>query len=297
MKIMKKIVVFTDFSERSENAAMYALQLGRTIRADIILYHAYLSPASQPYAAQVAWPLMNAGQLEITSRKELELAASKLNRLATVNPVGAFTPRITTYCTEGELTNDLGELLEDKEIVLFLMANHRKGFDSLITGNHLNKMLDKAQVPVLIIPVEATYKTIKKITFATALDPADIDVLHSLSTMARHSNASIMLAHISPDKEQQQSKEKRYQVQQFLCQISNTINYPHIYYRHVQEAEVTSGLRWVSEHVAFDLLTMVHHQKSFFTRLFSNSSSKSVASDANIPLLIYPRPAAHLPVF
>jgi nucleotide-binding universal stress UspA family protein len=294
---MKKIVVFTDFSERSENAAQYAVNLGRSIHANIILYHAYLSPASQPYAAQVAWPLMNSGELELTARKELELTASKLSKLAEVNPATAFIPKIETRCAEGELTDNLEELLADREIVLFIMANHRKGFSSLITGNHLNKMLGAAKVPVLIVPAGSPFKAIHKIAFATDLTPEDIGVLQSLSSIARHGDASIMLAHISADKEHEQAKEKRDQVQQFLCEVSNKINYPHIYYRHIQDIEVSAGLKWVSENVAFDLLAMVHHQRSFLEGLFKSSHTKTVATDANMPLLIYPHGAEHYPVF
>lgn len=294
---MKKIVVFTDFSERAENAAQYAIHLGRSIHANIILYHSYLSPASQPYAAQVAWPLMNTGELEITARKELELRASKLSKVAGVNPETAFIPKIETRCAEGELTDKLEELVADREIVLFIMANHRKGFSSLITGNHLNKMLGSAKVPVLVVPDGTTFKAIRKIAFATDLTSEDIDVLQSLSTMARHGDASIMLAHISADKEHEQSKDKRDQVQQFLCEVSNKINYPHIYYRHIQDVEVSAGLKWVSEHVAFDLLAMVHHQRSFLEGIFKSSYTKTVATDTTMPLLIYPHGAKHYPVF
>ncbi len=293
---MKKIVVFTDFSERSENAARYAVNLSRTLQANIVLYHTYLNPSSQPYAAQVAWPLMNAGQLEISSRKELELAASKLSKVADINQSG-FSPAIETRCDEGAVTDNLTDLLADKEIVLFILANHRKGFGSLITGNHLNKMLEEAKIPVLVIPDGTTYQVTRKIAFATDLNPTDIDVLNSVATMARHGEASIMLAHISPDREQEQSKEKRDQVQQFLCEVSNKINYPHIYYRHIQDEEVSSGLKWVSENVSFDLLAMVHRQKGFLERLFSSSHSKKLAAEANLPLLIYPSPADRYPVF
>jgi|GEM_PF-203490 len=294
---MKKLVVFTDFSERSENASQYAIHLARAIHADIILYHAYLNPAAQPYAAQVAWPIVNTGELEMTSRKELALNASKLSKLAAANPGAAFIPKIETRCDEGNITDNLDTLLADRDIVLCIMANHRKGFSSLISGNHLNKMLGASKVPVLVVPDRITYKAIHKIAFATDLSLEDIDIVQSLATLAQHGNASIMLAHISADPEHAQTKAKRDQVQQFLCEVSNKINYPHIYYRHIQDADVSAGLKWASEHVAFDLLTMVHHQRSFLEGLFNSSHTKATITDANTPMLIYPRGAAHFPIF
>jgi nucleotide-binding universal stress UspA family protein len=294
---MKKIIVFTDFSERAAHAGEYAFQLSRELQANIILYHAYLNPASQPYAAQVAWPMENAGALGITSRKELALAASKLSKTSSLSSATGFTPKIETRCDEGEIADHIDELLSDRDIVLFVMANHRKGFSSLITGNHMKKLLEQSKVPVLVVPQVAAFKGIHKIAFATDLQLQDIEALHSLCSLARHREASIMLAHVSSESEQEQGKEKRDQVQQFLCAVSSKINYPHIYYRHVQDAQVSSGLKWVSEHVSFDLLVMVHHQKNFLQRLFSSSNTHEVANDMSIPLLVYPYPAEHYPVF
>ena len=294
---MKKIVVFTDFSERAAHASEYALHLGRELQANIILYHAYLNPASQPYAAQVAWPLENSGALEITNRKELELAASKLSKVTGMPSGFSFTPKIEIRCDEGEITDNVEALLNERDIVLFVVANHRKGFSSLITGNHMKKLLEQSKVPVLVVPQGASFKGLHKFAFATDLQHDDLEVLHSLSSMARHGDASIMLAHVSSEKEQEQSKEKRDQVQQFLCAVSSKINYPHIYYRYVQDAQVSSGLKWVSEHVSFDLLVMVHRQKNFFERLFSSSHTHEVADNMNIPLLVYPYPATHYPVY
>lgn len=294
---MKKIVVFTDFSERAEQAGHYALQLSYELQANLLLYHAYLNPSSHPSAAQVVWPLEHGAAIEITSRKELELAASKLTNLPAATLKTGFSPKIETRCDEGEISDNLTELLKDRDIVLIVMANHKKGFGGLIMGNHMKKILDQSKVPVLIVPHGQTFSGLHKIAFATDLDHKDLEALHSLSGMARHTNASIMLAHVSAEKEQEQTKEKRDQVQQFLCAVSNQINYPHIYYRYVQDGEVASGLKWVSEHVRFDLLVMVHRQKQFFQRLFSSSHTQQVADDLNIPLLVYPEPSEHYPVF
>ena len=294
---MKKIVVFTDFSERAAQAAIYAWHLAHELQANLVLYHAYLNPASQPYAAQIAWPLVNAGQLEINTRKELTLIASMLGKIDPLSQRKDFVPKVDTRCDEGELTDNLESIAQDKDIVLYIMANHRKGFGSLITGNHINKMLEGTTIPVLIVPSGKLYRPLKKIAFATDLNPKDIDVLYALSGFARHFDASIMLANISAESESARSKEKRDQVQQFLCEVSNKLNYPNVYYRHIQENDVAAGLQWATENIAFDLLVMVHRQKNFLERLFGDSHTKSAAERLVLPLLIFPSPATHYPVF
>ncbi|QNK62427.1 universal stress protein [Pedobacter sp. PAMC26386] len=54
---MKTITVLTDFSERAENAARYALHLAQHLQANIILYHSFLVPASEPLSGQVYWSM------------------------------------------------------------------------------------------------------------------------------------------------------------------------------------------------------------------------------------------------
>ncbi len=294
---MKKIVVFTDFSERAEQAAAYAWHLAHEVQANIVLFHAYLNPSNQAYAAQVAWPLMNTGQLEISTRKELALLASKMSKIEFLSGGHGFVPKIETQCEEGELDHNIKAFASDKEVILFVMANHRKGFSSLITGNHMSKMLEHATVPVLIIPGGKTYKHVRKIAFATDLNFDDIHILHSLAGLARHFNASIMLANISPMSEGEQRKEQRDQVQQFLCEVSNKVNFPQVYYRHIEQRDVSAGLKWATENIPFDMLVMVHRQRNFLERLFSSSYTKAFAEQVDIPMLVFPSPATHYPVF
>lgn len=289
---MKKIAVLTDFSDRSTNAALYALQLTRHLGANILLYHTFLVPSAEPLSAQIAWPLEDDDALQKSNEKDLRLQAEQLKKVLSGWPADAFKPAITCNCSAGTATLDLDELLADKALILIVMATHHTGFTALVMGNHLRGVLDNSSLPVMIIPEHAAFTSLQKIAFPTDLSAADLEVLNSLAGLARPFHAEIMLAHISPEGDPAETPVKN-----FLQDVGNQIDYPNIYYRNIHQNQVKTGLQELETAVGADLLVMVHRNKGFIERLFGGSYTQKLAADPLVPLLIYPYPVPAYPVF
>jgi nucleotide-binding universal stress UspA family protein len=288
---MKTIAVLTDFSPRANNAARYALRLARQLHANILLYHTFLVPAAEPLSAQIAWPPEEYGELQKDSEQELQKLARKLNKELVDLPGGAFRPSIVCSGHAGSFILNLDDLTGNKELILLVMANHHAGFSALITGNHLRDILDTVSLPVLVVPEHSAFKKIEKIAFATDLDDHDLEVIQSLTGLARPFNAEIMLAHISsPDPIAEQA------VKDFLQEVGNRIDYPNIYYRQVDKKKIRQGLQELEQHTGADMLVMVHRNKGFIEQLFGGSNAQKIAVDPLLPLLIYPCPISSYPV-
>jgi nucleotide-binding universal stress UspA family protein len=289
---MKTIAVLTDFSERSTNAALYALQLARHLRANILLHHTFLVPADTPLSAEIAWPLEEYNEIKDGSVQELRKQADELKKILNGLATDAFRPDIACTCAEGAFTVKLDSLLADKTLILLVMANHHKGLSALMTGNHLRGTLDIVSLPVLVVPEHAVFKTIQKIAFPTDLGIGDLNVLGSLAGLARPFHAEILLAHIRPEEGDMEAP-----VKDFLQDVGNQIDYPNIYYRNVNQKRVKAGLQELEKQVGADLLVMVHRNKGFAEQLFGGSHTQKIAADPLLPLLIYPYPAHSYPVF
>jgi nucleotide-binding universal stress UspA family protein len=289
---MKTIAVLTDFSPGANNAARYALQLARRLQANILLYHTFLVPSTEPLGTQVAWPMEDFDEIKKESEKELKKLAGKLKKSLAELPDGVFRPVITYSCHEGAFTLNLDGLTSNKELVLLVMASHQKGLSALITGNHLRGVLDTVSLPVLVVPEHAVFKSIHKIAFPTDLGEGDLEVINSLAALARPFNAEIMLAHVGPA-----DAGAKQAVKDFLQDVGNQIDYPNIYYRQVEEQKVRQGLLELEQHTGTDLLVMVHRHKDFMERIFGGSYTQKIAADPIVPLLIYPYPVRSYPVF
>ena len=53
---MKKILIATDLSANAKNAAKYGYSLAVDIKANLVLYNAFIVPAELPESAIIAWP-------------------------------------------------------------------------------------------------------------------------------------------------------------------------------------------------------------------------------------------------
>src|SRR5271165_4863812 len=122
---MKTIAVLTDFSERSEHAAMYAVNIAKKIKADVLLYNAFMVPASSYNASQSAWPVEDYDEVKKSTQRKLVALSKKLeNELREVSFPGAYLPEISYQCEEGAIANNIADLEENKNIVLIVLATH-----------------------------------------------------------------------------------------------------------------------------------------------------------------------------
>jgi len=288
---MKAIAILTDFSERAENAANYAYRIAQSLRTNIILYDSFLVPSANPLAAQIAWPLEDYDQLYKDSENELEIFAGKLRREFSKGEHAAFKPVITCECHEGDLSSDLEELLANKELVLLVMANHDKSIASLLLSDHVRVLLDRTPLPLLIVRDQHHFRKIKHIAFATDLCITDIDILQSLASFAKFTDAQITLVHIGPKSSHEAN------VKNFMTAVSSKINYPHIYYRKMVSTHIMEEITGLDENNTFDLLVMIHRHKGFWEELFNQSDTQKMATQISLPLLVYPFPTQSLPIF
>lgn len=292
---MNTIAILTDLSEGADQTARYALHLAQHLNSNLLLYNSFLIPSAEPLAAQIAWPLENYNELRQDTEQRLELLAERLRDEALAFPVNAFDPKISCKCCGGTFTLNINELLADKHVALLVMGSHKKGLAAFMVGNHIRQIMDDITLPVLILPDHQQFRKITRIAFATDLSYTDVDVVKSLAGIANPTGAEITLVHISPETGDRTDPGK--QIRAFLQEVKHKVAYPHIVYRNVMENHVEQGLHWLTEHLPFDMLVMVHRNKSFLQQIFHHSNTQRMAGKISIPLLVYPYPAANLPAF
>ena len=283
---MKKILVPTDFSLPAENAAVYALNLAKSISSNILLCNAIRIPASAPLAAQVSWPLVDYNTLKEEVTRGLDELSKKLkgDDVATSLPV---YPVIQYKSQAGSVTTVVSRIFEQEKAYLVIMGLSGEGAVSrFFLGSNSRDLIDKANFPVLLVPAKSEFSGIRKIAFATDLSEKDIEVIHCIAGFAAHFNAEILLAHVSENNGEDIVHQRK--ITAFLSDVTCKINYPNIYYRHINQRDVDQGLDWLAEHGLIDILVMVHRHNNLIGDLFHRSHTQKVARHIEIPLLVYP---------
>jgi len=284
---MKTILVPTDFSEPAKNAASYAINLAQNIKAGLILCHAIKIPSETPMAAQVAWPLEDYTSLKADADKELEQLSVTLQKENPYAKAGAGRSLITKYCDVGEVIDVVtGKIDEDKSVIVVMGMSGAGAMSRFFLGSNTQDMISDAAFPVLLIPSQAKYHPVTKIAFATDLNNSDIEMIHSVASLARYFNAELLIAHVTDEK--YETGDEKQEVEAFLNEVTCKANYPKIYYRHIKGTGIMRGLDWLSEHGVIDMLVMVHRKVNPLERLFGISYTEKLSHHTEIPLLVLP---------
>jgi nucleotide-binding universal stress UspA family protein len=141
---IRKILVPTDFSETSEAAARYALELAATMGASVTLLHAY---------ALDVYPVGADGAVYIPSpetvAETMRAAGRELDRFRTRLPQGI---PIDARTMEGRAAEAIVSTARDHGFDLVVMGTHgRTGLRHLLIGSVAEHVVRTSAVPVLTV--------------------------------------------------------------------------------------------------------------------------------------------------
>lgn len=285
---MKTILVPTDFSQPAENAAHYAIYLAKIMKANILLCHAFQVPLETTIAAQVTLPLMDYSDLKEDSNLNLRSLAALLTQdIMGFSNLDFFDLRIDYISEVGRISDVIRNLVKEKEINIVVMGMYgASALNHFSLGSNSYEMMNKANFPLLLIPGKFHFTPLRKIAFATDLEEDHIGVIRSLTSLAKHFSAEILLAHIY-DKKINPEKH-HHKLIAFLDKVTNRVDYSKIYYRQINRKDIDQGLEWLTEHGLLDMLAIVHHHRNILDQIFNRSHTRKLSKHIEIPLLVFP---------
>lgn len=286
--IMKTIAVLTDFSERSEHAAKYALHLAQKLKANILLVNAFLVPADIPMiASEVAWP-SDYEEDKSEAEKELDKLCQKLvGQLEAHLLPGDYLPKITFECKEGPICNALAALEEHKDVFLTVIGTHASDrITSLVFGNSCRQIIDSTQLPLLLVPEHTRFTVPEKFAFATNLGYRDVAYLEAFTRFAACFSGDITVINVT--KAHPGTEQCSDDMAIFTGQAKHKINYKKIAYCSVPARDPELGLEWLLQRSKPDMLVMMHHESGFLKILLNGSLTQKMAAHTPVPIMVLP---------
>jgi len=238
-------------------------------------------PADEETTDKVLWPMR---PCEENSINDLGAQVALLkNRLDAEVSGDGFRPDIEQYSREGGLNTTLNELAATRDILMAVISAHsaNKISEFFATDNTWD-IVDNAGFPVMVIPYQARFKPFRLIAFATAMNYSDINILESLSGLAKYSNAEILITNITTEQKEENL------VRRFFNQIPFKINYPKILYHNIVGSDVAGALKRLCAHIDIDLLVIVHQRHNLFQKIFGGNVTQKMTNSPGKPLLIFP---------
>ncbi len=273
---MKTILCPTDFSATAENAIRFALELNKTIKAEIVLFHAYVVPVT---TAEVVVPI------DFSIIKDLEMDLEKLKDKWLSEFPGQFITTKVTNCFS-DISHEIQKVANEFEAELVIMGTKgASGLQELLIGSNAGNTIESINIPILTIPYLATFEGIRKVLFATNFERHDHENVEGAAFLSQFFGAELILLHVTPDLDKEPFKYN--EVTQFTESIKKSTGYINIRSRIVENLDITEGIIHYAEEIKADIIGMTVRNRSFFERLFERSHTKQMAFHTHIPLLSF----------
>jgi len=144
-KTIRKILLPTDFSSVSEEAAAYALTLARQNKAGLYVLHVV---DTSHEAAGFYLPHLSYGKLD----KELRTVAAEMLAKFTAKVFSGYKA-LEKHVLAGEPSKEILKVIKSGQIDLVVMGTYGKeGIDRFFFGSTTERVMRKAGCPVLVIP-------------------------------------------------------------------------------------------------------------------------------------------------
>lgn len=185
---MKKILFPTDFSENSLGLLPWVSGFCKTIKAELVLFHAMLAPV-----VQTDGPLVNAQEIIDAQENHIKdkLAALAVSLRSEHNIIVNIKTRY------GFSADSIAAVAKEENFdLIVLSAKGESNFLDKIFGNTTENLFEKTETPVLSIPTNMEYTPFKKVAFATSNIDNDAVQIFDLLEILKPCKTIIKLVHI-----------------------------------------------------------------------------------------------------
>jgi nucleotide-binding universal stress UspA family protein len=183
---MKRILVPTDFSPTSERALRFAVDMASKANGTVILYHVF-TPAGGTFVGTAETRKQYDTQTKVKLAKQLQRFKKKVvgnNMDVAVSTIVGHSPIID---------NILG-FSEHNQIDLIVMGTQgSSGLKKVIIGSVAARVIEKSDVPVLLVPEKFEWKEPEQFVFSTNYQKADRKALTLTVGLAKIYNAAMIL--------------------------------------------------------------------------------------------------------
>ena len=273
---MKKILFPTDFSETANNAFLYALNLAKSIDAQVYVLHVYELPMIT--GSLSAGLIQNVYEtVELGSFDNFKDNIPQLRQIADENGLNEIP--IKFILEEGNFLYILREIIGEESVDFVVMGTDgNSGIEKMLFGSNTINAITSMKVPILSIPHGMSFKGFKNIGFTTVFDQKDKDALKYLIEIANRHHAKIHCMHVSKDGKFNEQAMKDWQ-DQFAGD-------PIVFEVYHDADPVNAVLDFIKEK-QIDLLTVVSRNKGFFDKIFSPGFTKKIANKNITPLFVF----------
>ncbi|MRI00736.1 universal stress protein [Kriegella sp. EG-1] len=275
----KRVLLPTDFSKNALNAIRYALNLYEDVHCDFYFLNAFHTKGYSLDSLFIPEP----GEPNYEEAKQA--SEKNMNRLLEVL---RFHPQndkhvYHTICTYNSLLMATENLLNTKDIDIIIMGTKGVTDESnAVLGTNSIIIMEKiTQCPVLAIPSEFNFTSLKEIVFPTDYKtPFKRKKLDSMFEIAKLHNTSIRVLHIEKSETFNNDQEDN---KVLLTEMLHNIDHS---FHTLSKVGINQGVETFIESRNSDMIAFLNRKHRFFSSILSNPLIKELGYYSKIPILV-----------
>jgi nucleotide-binding universal stress UspA family protein len=288
---MKKILVPVDFSEQTENACAYAMQLAKKFNSEIRLFHSYfdqviVSDSSFPTGVDTDTMLNEQLLRDIEKRAKSDIMELQSNMFDDLKKEGLEHKVKVVYNLEGgEPESEIIEISKKYHPDIIIMGTRGKSNMGILMGSVSKKIMNNAHVPVLAVPQNFRFVELREIMYMTDFKSNDSLVLNKLFSLLKGFSIKVYCVHINLHEKRKEENEDK--MNAIKTEFNGRINSGQLSCSLIDSKDTDQCIEDFVKRNSIDLIAFVSHKRNLFQNLFHSSLSKKDLFQAEIPLLAF----------
>jgi len=260
-KIMKRILVPTNFSPTAERAFRFATDIARKTEGTVFLYHVYT-----PLESDIIYTEQRSKQYDTQTETELLKRLQRLKKKVMANETDL---QVYTIVGRSPIINNILGFVEDNQVELIVIGT--KGASvvkKIIVGSVAVRIIEKSDIPVLLIPEKFEWKEPEQIVFVTNYQKANKQALSLIVDLAKAYTSAVTVVHLL-DPNWQFYDKQQVDFGKFAFAIKRTFYNCYLKFKELMEN--------LQKEIKYDMLVMVRRKKCFLENLFVERFTEKMA--------------------
>jgi nucleotide-binding universal stress UspA family protein len=274
MDAIKKILLLTDFSDVSENATLYALQLAKKSGADVRVLNVVATPVDWvkiPLEKELNYP--ETRQAIKDAKQQLKEIEDRFERAG----VNCQTSVSFNLGVENIVSH-----INHNEVDLVVMGSHgASGIKEFTIGSNAQKILRAVKKPLLVVKNPPKKEAIESIVFASSFEDQQLPAFKTAVAFAYIVDLDMHLLHINTPYNFTETHAIEKMMTAF-CQKQSVVKCQKHCYSALNEER---GMDQFMSDSKIDLFAIATSGKSGLRQLFNSSLTERLVNHLDIPVL------------
>jgi nucleotide-binding universal stress UspA family protein len=274
---MKTIIALTDYSGSGRNATRYAAGLAKAAGdATLVLYHSYFMP--RPVS-----------EVQVGLPSEEDLAAEHQSKLDAIGRDLSLTygVKVESIASPVPVTDGLPGLVKKRRADLVVLGMGRvSDFDRRVFGSTATTLIREAAFPLLVVPQAFAYQPPDQILFACDYKALSAGArLSLLQEIAAAFEAKVQVLHVEKSATRPAGEVRENHKAPDLESLLQGLRHEYLF---LEGEDPVAGIERGIREQHTNLLVMVPRQHDFWDILFNRSTTRQMAFQTPVPLLVLP---------